>query len=33
MGEFQDRFPFYFQDDKIKYPIEDKLLFIYKELF
>ena len=33
MGEFQDRYPYYFQEDKIKFPIEDKLLFIYKEVF
>lgn len=33
MEKFQERYPFYFQEDKIKFPIEDKLLFIYKELF
>jgi hypothetical protein len=33
MGFFQERYPYYFQEDKIKFPIEDKLLFIYRELF
>jgi len=33
MEKFQERYPFYFQEDKIKFPIEDKLLFIYKDLF
>lgn len=33
MGQFQDRYPYYFMEDKIRYPIEDKLLFIYRELF
>ena len=33
MGQFQERYPYYFQEDKIKFPIEDKLLFIYKEIF
>lgn len=33
MGEFQERYPYYFQDEKVRYPIEDKLLFIYKDLF
>lgn len=27
------RYPYYFQEDRIKFPIEDKLLFIYRELF
>jgi hypothetical protein len=30
MHEFQARYPYYFQEDKIKFPIEDKLLFIYR---
>lgn len=33
MGEFQERYPYYFQEDKVRYPIEDKFLFIYKDLF
>ena len=33
MGEFQERYPYYFQEEKVKFPIDDKLLFIYKELF
>lgn len=33
MNDFQERYPYYFQDSRIKFPIEDKLLFIYKELF
>ena len=33
MGEFQERYPYYFQEDRLKFPIEDKLLFIYKDLF
>lgn len=33
MHEFQLRYPYYFQEDKIRFPIEDKLLFIYRELF
>jgi len=33
MNDFEERYPYYFQDNKIKFPIEDKLLFIYSELF
>lgn len=33
MQFFQERFPYYFQEDKIKFPIEDRLLFLYRELF
>ena len=33
MGDFQERYPFYVQEEKVKFPIEDKLLFIYRDIF
>lgn len=33
LAAFQERYPYYFQDDRIRFPIEDKLLFIHRELF
>ena len=33
LQEFFERYPFFNQDGKVKFPIEDKLLFIYKDVF
>lgn len=34
LEQFKDKYPFYVgEGEKIKFPIEDKLLFIYKEYF
>lgn len=31
---FSEKYPYYLsEDEKIKYPIEDKLLYIYREYF
>ena len=33
LEKFKEKYPFYISEDKIKFPIEDKLLFIYRDFF